>query len=288
MESKAALIVGAGDATGGAIARRFAREGYATCVTRRHADKLRPLVAQIEAEGGKAHAFASDARKEDEVIALVEQIESTIGPIEVLVFNIGANVPESILTETARKYFKVWEMAAFSGFLNGREVAKRMVARDVPRQEHRGTILFTGATASLRGGANFGAFSGAKMALRALAQSMARELGPQGIHVAHVVIDGAIDTEFIRSNFPERYALKGQGASSIPSTSRTAMRCCTASRATPGPTSSTCDPGPRAFERARPSGIRAASPAPCRGETQRLRRRRPRDVSGIGLDEEST
>ena len=184
--NKAALIVGAGDATGGAIARRFARGGYAACVTRRSLDKLQPLVAQIEAEGGKAHAFASDARKEEEVVALVEQIESTIGPIEVLVFNIGANVPESILTETARKYFKVWEMACFSGFLNGREVAKRMVARELPEGAHRGTIIFTGATASMRGAANFGAFSGAKMALRALAQSMARELGPRGIHVAHV------------------------------------------------------------------------------------------------------
>ncbi len=208
--TKAALIVGAGDATGGAIARRFAREGYATCVTRRSLEKLQPLVAQIEAEGGTAHAFASDARKEEDVIALVEQIESTIGPIEVLVFNIGANVPESILTESARKYFKVWEMACFSGFLNGREVAKRMVARELPEGAHRGTMIFTGATASLRGGANFAAFSGAKMALRALAQSMARELGPRGIHVAHSIIDGAIDTEFIRSNFPERYALKAQ------------------------------------------------------------------------------
>ena len=210
--TQAALIVGAGDATGGAIARRFARGGYTTCVTRRSLDKLRPLVAQIQAEGGAAHAFSSDARREEEVVALVEQIESTVGPIEVLVFNIGANVPESILTETARKYFKVWEMACFAGFLNAREVAKRMVAREqaAAGPVHRGTIIFTGATASLRGSANFGAFSGAKMALRALAQSMARELGPRGIHVAHSIIDGAIDTEFIRSNFPERYALKAQ------------------------------------------------------------------------------
>ena len=206
--TRSALIVGAGDATGGAIARRFARGGYATCVTRRSLDKLQPLVAQIEAEGGVAHPFASDARKEEEVVALVESIESSVAPIEVMVFNIGANVPESILTESARKYFKVWEMACFSGFLNAREVAKRMVSRSLPDGEHRGTIIFTGATASLRGGANFGAFSGAKMALRALAQSMARELGPRGIHVAHAIIDGAIDTEFIRSNFPERYALK--------------------------------------------------------------------------------
>ncbi|SIR43699.1 SDR family oxidoreductase [Pseudacidovorax sp. RU35E] len=210
MPQPAALIVGAGDATGGAIARAFAREGYAACVTRRSADKLAPLVAQIQADGGTAHAFGSDARKEEEVVALVEQIESTVGPIEVMVFNIGANVPESILTETARKYFKVWEMACFSGFLNAREVARRMVARPLPAGGQRGTILFTGATASLRGGANFAAFSGAKMALRALAQSMARELGPQGIHVAHTIIDGAIDTEFIRSNFPERYARKAE------------------------------------------------------------------------------
>jgi short-subunit dehydrogenase len=203
-DKRVCLVVGAGDATGSAVARRFAREGYITCVTRRTADKLTPLVAQIEAAGGVAHAFASDARKEDEVIALIEKIESTIGAIEVLVFNIGANVMSSVLDETARKYFKIWEMACFGGFLNGREVAKRMVTRQ------RGTIIFTGATASLRGSANFAAFAGAKHALRALAQSMARELGPRGIHVAHSIIDGAIDTAFIRDNFPNRYALKAQ------------------------------------------------------------------------------
>jgi NAD(P)-dependent dehydrogenase (short-subunit alcohol dehydrogenase family) len=203
-----ALVIGAGDATGGAIARRFAREGCVACVTRRHLDKLQPLIDQIEAAGGQAHGFASDARKEEEVIALVEQIEATIGPIEVLVFNIGANAPSSILEETARKYFKIWEMACFGGFLNAREVAKRMVARE--GDGHKGTIIFTGATASLRGSANFAAFAGAKHALRALAQSMARELGPRGIHVAHVVVDGAIDTEFIRETFPQRYALKDQ------------------------------------------------------------------------------
>ena len=198
------LVIGAGDATGGAIARRFAREGYITCVTRRSAEKLKPLIAQIEAAGGKARAFGADARKEEQVVALIEQIESDLGAIEVLVFNIGANAPASILEETARKYYKLWEMGCFAGFLNAREVAKRMVGRQ------RGTILFTGATASLRGSANFAAFAGAKHALRALAQSMARELGPKNIHVAHVVIDGAIDTAFIRELFPERYALKAQ------------------------------------------------------------------------------
>lgn len=201
---KVVLVVGAGDATGGAIAKRFAQEGFVACVTRRSADKLEPLVDGIRAQGGEAHGFACDARKEDDVIALIEQIENQIGPIEAFVFNIGANVPCSILEETARKYFKIWEMACFSGFLNAREVAKRMVKRQ------RGTILFTGATAGLRGASGFAAFAGAKHGIRALAQSMARELGPMNIHVAHVVVDGAIDTDFIRDNFPEKYATKDQ------------------------------------------------------------------------------
>lgn len=204
MTEAVALIVGAGDATGGAIARRFARGGMTVCAVRRDADKLQPLLAEIQAAGGTAHGFGSDARREEQVVALVEQIEATIGPIEALVFNIGANVRTPVLEETARRYFKIWEMATFGGFLYGREVAKRMVTR------RRGTVIFTGATASTRGAAGFSAFAGAKMALRALAQSMARELGPQGIHVAHTLIDGAIDTEFIRTLFPQTYALKDQ------------------------------------------------------------------------------
>ncbi|MGH8348255.1 MAG: SDR family oxidoreductase [Pseudomonas sp.] len=201
---KVVLVVGAGDATGGAIAKRFAREGFVACVTRRSADKLQPLVDAIKADGGEAHGFACDARKEEDVIALVEQIENQVGPIEAFIFNIGANVPCSILEETARKYFKIWEMACFSGFLNAREVAKRMAKRQ------RGTILFTGATAGMRGAAGFAAFAGAKHGIRALAQSMARELGPMNIHVAHIVVDGAIDTDFIRESFPEKYATKDQ------------------------------------------------------------------------------
>lgn len=201
---KVVLVVGAGDATGGAIAQRFAREGFVACVTRRNADKLEALVDEIRAQGGEAHGFACDARKEDDVIALIERIEEQVGPIEAFVFNIGANVPCSILEETARKYFKIWEMACFSGFLNAREVARRMVKRQ------RGTILFTGATAGLRGASGFAAFAGAKHGIRALAQSMARELGPMNIHVAHVVVDGAIDTDFIRDNFPEKYATRAE------------------------------------------------------------------------------
>ena len=201
-ERGAVLVVGAGDATGGAIARRFAREGYVACVTRRSADSLAPLVADIERAGGVAHAFGSDARDEDQTVALVERIEREIAPIEVAVFNVGGNVRFGITETTSRVYRKVWEMACFAGFLTGREAARVMLPRG------RGSIFFTGATASLRGREGFAAFAGAKHALRALAQSMARELGPKGIHVAHLVIDGAIDTPWIREQFPQRYALK--------------------------------------------------------------------------------
>lgn len=191
------LVVGAGDATGGAIAKRFAKEGLTACVARRDGDKLAPLVEEIEAAGGSAVPFGCDARQENEVVAMVNMIEKDIGPIEVAVHNIGANVQFDITETTERVYRKVWEMAAFTAFLMGREAARVMT----PRQ--RGTIIFTGATASVRGSAGFAAFAGAKHAKRALAQSMARELGPKGIHVAHTIIDGPIDTAFIRENFAE-------------------------------------------------------------------------------------
>ncbi|MEQ8799511.1 MAG: SDR family oxidoreductase [Salinisphaeraceae bacterium] len=200
-----AIVIGAGDATGSAIARRFARENYAAVVTRRRREALDSLVETIEAEGGRVHAFGCDARDENAMTELFSNVEAQIGDIEVVVFNIGANVRYPITETTERVYRKVWEMAALGGFLAGREAAKAMLPRN------RGTIIFTGATASVRGGSGFSAFSGAKFALRALAQSMARELGPQGIHVAHPIIDGAIDTDFIRENFPDRYAQKERG-----------------------------------------------------------------------------
>jgi NAD(P)-dependent dehydrogenase (short-subunit alcohol dehydrogenase family) len=198
-QTKVALVIGAGDATGGAVARRFAREGFFTCVTRRHGDKLAPLVRRIEQDGGTARGFGSDARREDEVGSLFETIEREIGPIEVVSFNVGGNVRFAIRETTTRVYTKVWEMCALSGFLAGRAAANVMVPRG------RGTILFTGATASVRGGAGYAAFAGGKHALRALAQSMARELGPAGIHVAHIVVDGAIDTDFTRQRAADRY-----------------------------------------------------------------------------------
>lgn len=197
-ENKVCLVIGAGDATGGAIAKKFASEGYTACVVRRarHIEQLQALADDIIAAGGKAHAFGVDARNEDEMTALFDKIESEIGPIEVAVFNIGANVWFPISETTARVFTKVWEMACFAGFLTGREAAKRMAPRA------RGSIFFTGATASVRGRENFAAFASAKHGLRALAQSMARELGPKGIHVAHLVVDGPILTDWTRENFP--------------------------------------------------------------------------------------
>ena len=189
------LVIGAGDGLGSAVARAFAAEGLTVCLTRRprNLDRLEALAEEIRAAGGSAHAFGCDAREEAEVIALFDRIEADIGPLEVVVFNIGANVRFPVVETTARVFTKVWEMACFAGFLAGREAARIMAPRG------RGTLIFTGATASLRGREGFSAFAAAKAGLRALAQSLARELGPEGVHVAHVVIDGAVDCSFILS-----------------------------------------------------------------------------------------
>ena len=191
------LVVGAGDAIGSAIMRAFAAKGYTVCGCRRDGDKLQPIVDEITASGGTAHGFGCDARDEEAVEGLFARIEEDIGPLDVVVFNIGANVPMSVLDTTARKFRKIWEMATFAGFLVGREAARVMLPRE------RGTIIFTGATASMRGAAGFGAFASAKHALRAWAQSMARELGPKNVHVAHVVIDAPVDTDWIKGMLPD-------------------------------------------------------------------------------------
>jgi len=197
MTKKVALVIGAGSSLGSAVARCFAKDGLTAVVARRTGEELSPLKKEIESFGGECHPFSLDARKEEDVVNLINKIEDEIGEIEVAVYNIGANIRFQIRETTSQKYYKVWEMAAFGAFLMGREVAKKMVPRK------KGTIIFTGATASVRGGEGFAAFAGAKHAKRALAQSMARELGPKGIHVAHVIIDGAIDTPWVRKLFPE-------------------------------------------------------------------------------------
>jgi NAD(P)-dependent dehydrogenase (short-subunit alcohol dehydrogenase family) len=186
-----ALLVGAGDAIGAAVARRFAAGGCAVCIARRDPEKSRTLFEEIAAAGGVARAIATDVRNEEAVRALFAQAEGEMGPVEVCLFNAGANVKSPLVETSARLFFKAWELACYGGFLTGREAARYMVPR------RRGTILFTGATASLRGGAGFAAFAAAKFGLRALAQSMARELAPKNIHVAHLIIDGAVDSEAI-------------------------------------------------------------------------------------------
>ena len=192
-------VVGAGDYIGGAIAKRFAQEGYLVFAGRRTADKLAPLKAQIEAAGGRCEARGLDARKEDEIAAFLADADGA-APLEACIFNVGGNVNFPLLDTTEPVFRKVVEMGCYAGFLTGREAARLMLPRG------QGSIFFTGATASVRGGIGYAAFASAKAGLRALAQSMARELGPKNIHVAHLVIDAGVDTAFVRERFRARGA----------------------------------------------------------------------------------
>jgi len=206
------VLVGAGDAIGAAVAKRFARGGYKVVVARRDADKSQGLVDDMTAEGHEVHAMSVDARQEADVQALFAKIEKEIGPVEVTLYNAGSNVNKPLLETTEKLFFKAWELACYGGFLVGREAAKYMLSRG------HGTILFTGATASVRGGKGFAAFASAKFGLRAVAQSMARELGPKNIHVVHLLIDAAVDSEAIHQRMK---AAKGIDARDIPPDSLT-------------------------------------------------------------------
>ena len=189
-------VVGAGDYIGAAIAKRFATEGFTIFAGRRNGDQLAPLVAEVEAAGGTIHARALDARKEAEVERFLQDADAA-APLEVCVFNVGGNVRFPLLETTERVFRKVWELGCYAGFLTGREAARLMLPRG------RGCIFFTGATAGMRGGAGYAAFASAKFGLRALAQSAARELGPKHIHVAHLVIDAGVDTEWVRARMAD-------------------------------------------------------------------------------------
>jgi NAD(P)-dependent dehydrogenase (short-subunit alcohol dehydrogenase family) len=206
-----AILVGAGDAIGAAVAQRFAKGGYTVCICRRDAAKSQGLVDELKAAGHDVHALSVDARQEAEVQDLFARVEKEIGPIEVCLFNAGSNVNKPLLETTEKLFFKAWELACYAGFLVGREAARYMEPRG------RGTIFFTGATASIRGGVGFAAFSSAKFALRAVAQAMARELGPKNIHVVHLIIDAGIDSAAIH----ERMKARGIEASAIPPDSLT-------------------------------------------------------------------
>ncbi len=202
-----ALLVGAGDAIGAAVARRVAAGGLKVCIARRDAAKSQAVVDEIAATGGTARAFSVDARQEGQVQDLFATVERDVGPIGLCLFNAGSNVNTPLTDTSASLFQKAWELACYAGFLTGREAARYMVPRAA------GTILFTGATASLRGGPGFAAFASAKFGLRALAQSMARELGPKNIHVAHLVIDGGVDSEAIRKRMRARM---GDAVDSLP------------------------------------------------------------------------
>ncbi len=186
-----AAVIGAGDFIGAAIAKKFAVEGFTVFAGRRNGDKLVPLVAEIKAAGGEVSARSLDARKEEDITAFLQEADRQ-APLEVCIFNVGANVNFPILETTDRVFRKVWEMACWAGFVAGRESARLMVPRG------KGNIFFTGATASLRGGSGYAAFASAKFGLRAVAQSIARELGPKNIHVAHLIIDSGVDTAWVR------------------------------------------------------------------------------------------
>lgn len=207
-----ALLVGAGDAIGAAVARRFAMGGYKVCIARRDAAKSQALIDELNAAGCEVRAVSVDAREERSVQELFAWVEKELGPIEICLFNAGANVGKPLLETTEKLFFRAWQLACYAGFLVGREATRYMI-------EHgRGTILFTGATASLRGGTNFAAFAAAKFGLRAVAQAMARELGPKNIHVAHLILDGAVDSPEIHRRF---MADKGIDASTLPPDSMT-------------------------------------------------------------------
>ena len=206
MTAPVAFVVGAGDYIGAAIAKRFAAGGFIVCMGRRNGDKLAPLVSEIEAAGGTAIGYTMDARDEDSTAEVFKTIENEIGPIDVVIFNVGGNVRFPVLDTTSRVFRKVWEMACFAGFLTGREAARYMVPRG------RGSVFFTGASASMRGNDGYGAFAAGKAGLRAFAQSLARELGPKNIHVAHLVIDAGVDTAFVRDRMREQ----GQDPDAIP------------------------------------------------------------------------
>ena len=206
MSTPIVLIVGAGDYIGAAIARRFAKGGFTVCLGRRNGDKLEALLEELRALGAKAYGYSFDARSEEVTEEIFKKIESTVGAIDLVIFNVGGNVYFPILETTARVYRKVWEMASFAGFLTGREAARYMVPRG------RGKIFFTGASASLRGKPGYSAFSAGKAGLRMLAQSMARELGPKNIHIAHLIIDAGVDTKFVR----ERIKAAGRDPDALP------------------------------------------------------------------------
>ena len=194
-----ALVAGVGDGLGKAVARRFARAGYLAVLVARKEEKLERIAEEIAAEGGEAVARPADLRFDDEVHALFDDV-AALGRLDVAVFNAGAQHRQPFAEIEPAMFEKVWRLGCHAGFVVGQAAARQMLDRG------RGTIIFTGATAAVRGGAEFTAFVAAKAGLRSVAQSMARSLGPRGIHVCHVIVDGVIDMPAVHERFPELVA----------------------------------------------------------------------------------
>ena len=209
MARPTALVIGVGaeQGLGAALCRRFAAEGHHVLLAGRTAPKLDKVARSLVAAGGSAEAVVADVTREDEVARLFDRAMAP-GPgfaqVDLVVFNAGDNRRVGLREIDAALFEALWRVGCFAGFLVGREAARRLAPLG------RGTVVFTGATASLRGGNGFAGFAAAKAGLRMVAQSMAREFGPQGLHVAHVVIDGGVDGARLRSAFPERAAAAGE------------------------------------------------------------------------------
>jgi NAD(P)-dependent dehydrogenase (short-subunit alcohol dehydrogenase family) len=195
--TKVAVIAGVGEGVGLGISKRFARAGLLTIMLARDEEKLRGFERQIEENGGKAIGLKTDLRQESEIVSVLQKVENEFGPIEVAAYNAGAQHRKAALEISGDAFEKVWRLACFGAFVFGREAVRHMAPRG------KGSVLFTGATSSLRGGANFAAFASAKFGARAVSQSLAREFGPKGIHVATVIIDGAVDMPAIHRMMPE-------------------------------------------------------------------------------------
>ncbi|HUC18614.1 MAG TPA: SDR family NAD(P)-dependent oxidoreductase [Acetobacteraceae bacterium] len=209
MSRKTALVIGVGAEAGlgAALCRRFAKEGYHVLVSGRTAGKINTVASRIVASGGSAEAVVTDATREEDVIRLFDRAMAPGAgrePAELVVYNAGNNQRIDFREVSAKLFEDFWRVGCFGGFLAGREASRRLVPLG------RGTVIFTGASASLRGKPGFAQFAAAKAGLRMIAESMAREYGPAGIHVAHVVIDGGIDGERLRTRRPEAAKERGE------------------------------------------------------------------------------
>ncbi len=206
-EKKKAIVVGVGAevGVGGAVCHRLAREGLHVFIAGRTQARLEHLVRSIQTTGGTATGVVTDTTREPDVLRLFESAENEgDGVLDCVVYNAGNNFPKPLLETEAEFFEQVWRVGCLGGFLVGREAGRRMIPRG------RGTIIFSGATASIKGRPPFGSFASAKAALRSLSQTMARDWGPQGIHVAHVIIDGGINGDLLNTRAPQLKAQRGE------------------------------------------------------------------------------